>query len=120
MKASRSHIPWRRLEALAKEGHIKIFIDGREQPVLDIPFKDYFNNESGMFAYPELVLTLSRGPNSFVPIPFQKSCRIVLEEGWGAYYHFTYSRLPEGTTVPSFRGEFEGVVRPRHEPRERL
>ena len=97
---------WRAWSALAKEGHIKIFIDGHEKPTLDIPFKEYFNNQSGMFAYPELVLTLSRGRNSFVPIPFQKSCKIVLEKGWGAYYQITYTQLPKGTTLPSFRGEF--------------
>ena len=97
---------WRVWSALAKEGHIKIFIDGHETPALDIPFGEFFNNQSGPFAYPELVLTLSRGRNNFVPIPFQKSCKIVLEKGWGAYYQITYTKFPEGTTIPSFRGEF--------------
>jgi len=97
---------WRVWSALAKEGHIRIFIDGHETPALDIPFGEFFNNQSGPFAYPELVLTLSRGRNSFVPIPFQKSCKIVLEKNWGAYYQITYTRFPQGTTVPSFRGEF--------------
>ncbi|NQU20382.1 MAG: DUF2961 domain-containing protein [Candidatus Nealsonbacteria bacterium] len=97
---------WRVWSAMAKEGHIKIFIDGHDEPALDVPFADYFNNQSGMFAYPELVLTLSRGRNSFVPIPFQKSCKIVLEKNWGAYYQFTYTRFSQDTTVPSFRGEF--------------
>ena len=100
---------WRVWSALAKEGHIKIFIDGRETPALDIPFGEFFNNQSGPFAYPELVLTLSRGRNNFVPIPFQKSCKIVLEQNWGAYYQITYTQFPEGTTVPSFRGEFNEV-----------
>ena len=97
---------WRIWSAAAKEGHIKMFIDGGEKPALDIPFGEYFNNKSGPFAYPELVMTLSRGRNSFVPIAFQKSCKIVLEKGWGAYYQITYTRFPQGTTVPSFRGEF--------------
>jgi len=97
---------WRVWSAAAKEGHIKIFIDGRETPALDIPFGEFFNNQSGTFAYPELVLTLSRGRNNFVPIPFQKSCKIVLEKNWGAYYQITYTQFPAGTTVPSFRGEF--------------
>ena len=97
---------WRVWSASAGKGHIKIFIDGLEKPALDIPYSEFFNNQSGMFAYPELVLTLSKGRNSFVPIPFQKSCRIVYEKGWGAYYQITYTQFPKGTTVPSFRGEF--------------
>jgi len=97
---------WRVWSASAGKGHIKIFIDGAEEPTLDIPYSEFFNNDSGMFAYPELVLTLSKGRNSFVPIPFQKSCKIVYEKGWGAYYQITYSQLPQGTAIPSFRGEF--------------
>jgi len=97
---------WRFWSASAGKGHIKIFIDGNEQPALDIPYQDFMNNEQGMFAYPELVLTMSRGKNSFIPIPFQKSCKVVFEKGWGAYYQITYSRFPKGTIIPSFRGEF--------------
>jgi len=102
---------WRVWSASAGQGHIKIFIDGAEQPALDIPYQDYFNNQSGMFAYPELVLTLSKGKNSFVPIPFQKSCKVVYEKGWGAYYQITYSQFPKGTSLPSFRGEFNDEER---------
>ena len=69
------------------------------------------HNQTGPFAYPELVHTLSRGRNNFVPIPFNKSCKIVLDKGWGAYYQITYTQLPKGTTVPSFRGEFNARER---------
>ena len=37
-----------------------------------------------------------------MPIPFQKSCKVVADEGWGAYYHFTYSTFPKDTKVPTF------------------
>ena len=97
---------WRFWSALAQKGHIKIYIDGAKAPALDIPFAEFFNSKAGPFAYPELVLTLSRGRNNFVPIAFQKSCKVVLEKGWGAYYQITYTRFAPGTTVPSFRGTF--------------
>jgi len=97
---------WRFWSASAGKGHIKIFIDGKEQPALDIPYQDFMNGEEGAFAYPELVLTMSRGKNSFIPIPFQKSCKVVLEKGWGMYYQITYSQFPKETIIPSFRGEF--------------
>ena len=97
---------WRIWTALPKQGHIKIFIDGADKPTLDIPFKEYFNSKKGMFAYPELVHVLSRGHNSFVPIPYAKSCKVVLAKGWGAYYQITYTTFAKGTTVPSFTGSF--------------
>ena len=43
-----------------------------------------------------------RGQNLYMPIPFQKSCKIVADKGWGSYYHFTYSTFPKGTKVPTF------------------
>jgi len=97
---------WRFWSASAGKGHVKIFIDGNDQPTLDMPYQNFMNGEEGMFAYPELVLTMSKGRNSFIPIPFQKSCKVVFEKGWGMYYQITYSRFPEGTPIPSFRGEF--------------
>ena len=47
-----------------------------------------------------------------MPIPYQKSCKIVAEEGWGAYYHFVYSTFPAGTRVPTFSADLsaDGVA----------
>ena len=95
---------WRVWSAMPKAGKIRIYIDGGERPALDIPFKDYFNNKQGMFAHPELVHVLSRGHNSFIPIPYARSCRVVLSKGWGAYYQITYTTFPATTVVPSFSG----------------
>ncbi|MBR6410937.1 MAG: DUF2961 domain-containing protein, partial [Clostridia bacterium] len=41
-----------------------------------------------------------------LPISFSKSCRIVLREGWGLYYHIDYVLFPEGTQVEPFPSEF--------------
>ena len=43
------------------------------------------------------------GWNNYTPIPYQKSCKIVADPGWGAYYHFTYGTFPKGTRVPTFK-----------------
>jgi Protein of unknown function (DUF2961) len=91
---------WRFLSALAKEGHIKIFIDNAEKPVVDKPFRELFEtfgSDIPLMNLPNLVMTLSRGRNSFLPIPFNKHCEILLSENWGVYYHITYTRLPAWT-----------------------
>ncbi|WP_340110704.1 glycoside hydrolase family 172 protein [Maribellus mangrovi] len=90
--------------ASPREGHVKVYIDGNEVPIIDMPFIDYFNTEKlPAFAYPELVYeTNARGFNNYIPITFQKSIKIVGEPEWGQYYHFNYITFPSGTTVEKF------------------
>jgi hypothetical protein len=100
---------WRFWSALAKEGNIKIFIDHSEIPVVDQPFRDFFEkfgNDVPPMNFPNLVMTLSRGRNHFLPIPYNKYCKIVLSKNWGAYYHITYTTYPQTTKLHSYSGIF--------------
>ena len=94
---------WRIWSATPKEGRVRIYLDDAPEPAVDLPFVGYFNHEHAPFDRPALVHTVARGWNNYTPIPYQKSCKIVAEEGWGDYYHFTYTTFPEGTRVPTFR-----------------
>ena len=100
---------WRTWSAMAKEGHVKIYLDDQEQPAVDLPFAAYFDGRHAPFRYPALSYNLaevgSSGQNLFVPIPYQKSCKIVADKGWGAYFHFNYATYPEGTIVPTFSAD---------------
>jgi len=99
---------WRVWAGTAESGHIKIIIDGAAQPVLDVPTRSFFDAENGPFPFKQLVRTMASGYDCFVPIPYQKSCKVVLDKGWGnGYYQFTYSQFPAGTQVPSFSGKFD-------------
>lgn len=80
---------WRTWSARAGRGHIKIFIDGNAAPVIDKTFDAYFGDYEK--DYPGLAMTLSRGRNEFVPISFAKSCKVVVEKGWGMYFHCTHT-----------------------------
>lgn len=100
---------WRFWSALAATGHIKIFIDHSEIPVVDIPFSDFFerfNSDIPPMNLPNLVMILSRGRNHFLPVPYQKHCKIMLSKNWGAYYHITYTSFPEGTLLPTYTGSY--------------
>jgi len=103
---------WRIWSALAQEGHVKIYLDGADEPAVDLPFIGYFNLENEPFTYPALVHETARGQNCYVPISFQKSCKITAERDWGRYYHFTYTTYPKGTVLPTFTREMS-------EPQER-
>jgi len=108
MKMDGPGVIWRIWSAMPKQGHIKIFVDGAETPVLDQPCISLFDNSKPPFDFPELVHVKAKGHNMFVPIPFQKSIRVVGVGGKKActYYQITYTKFPEGTTVPSFTGSF--------------
>jgi Protein of unknown function (DUF2961) len=95
---------WRIWTATPGPGHVKIYLDGAPTPAVDMAFTDYFNGKSAPFNRPNLVYrTAANGFDSFIPIPFQKSCRIVADPKWGQYYHFNYTTFAPGTEVPTFK-----------------
>ncbi len=98
---------WRIWSALARDGNVKIYLDGEDTPVSDLPFDGYFNRNNEPFTQPALVYTAAKGRNAYIPIPYRKSCKITAEKGWGRYFHFTYSDLPEGTALPTFSRDLE-------------
>jgi hypothetical protein len=97
---------WRIWSAMPEKGRVKIYLDGKPDPVVDMPFADYFDGKHAPFNYPQLSYRLEdvgcRGQNLYFPIPYQKSCKIVAEDKWGAYYHFGYETFPKGRQVPTF------------------
>jgi hypothetical protein len=96
---------WRIWSAAPKDGHVRIYLDGGSEPVVDLPFVGYFDGKNEPFTRSALVHTVSRGWNNYIPIPYQKSCKVVADSGWGQYYHFDYETFPAGTQVPTFKRE---------------
>lgn len=96
---------WRIWSAAPKAGHVRIYLDGDTNPAVDLPFAEYFSGKQAPFTRPAIVHTVAQGCNNYTPIPFQKSCKIVADENWGAYFHFGYTTFPPGTQVPTFKRE---------------
>ncbi|MDT0678501.1 glycoside hydrolase family 172 protein [Autumnicola musiva] len=98
--------------ASPRNGQVKIYIDGQEEPVVDLPFIDYFKPSIPAFDFSELVYeTNARGFNNYVPITYKKSCKVVAEPGWGQYYQFNYISFPEGTEVEPFDSQLKETNR---------
>lgn len=93
---------WRIWSAKPQDGRIRIYLDGATDPAADLRFSQYFDGSQPPFTYPALVHDASLGKNLYVPIPFKKSCKIVADDHWGAYYHFTYTTYPADTVLPTF------------------
>ncbi len=96
---------WRIWSATPAEGHVRIYLDGSSEPAVDLPFKGYFDGKNAPFTRPALVHTVAHGWNNYTPIPYQKSCKVIADPGWGLYYHFTYGTFPKGMSVPTFKRE---------------
>ncbi|MFI5378018.1 MAG: DUF2961 domain-containing protein [Tepidisphaerales bacterium] len=94
---------WRIWSARPEKGHVRIYLDGAAEPAVDLPFIGYFDHKNEPFTDKTLVHNVSNGENNYVPIPYQKSCKIVADKGWGQYFHFTYGTFPKGTQVPTFK-----------------
>ena len=90
----------------AQPGRVKMYLDDGAEPVLDMPFNEYFAGKKPAFMFKSLgYITGAGGFNLYFPIPYQKSCKITAEEKWGQYYQFTYMTFPKGTTVPTFKAD---------------
>ena len=94
---------WRMWSAEPRQGHVRIYLDGATEAAVDLPFIGYFDRKNAPFTRAAIVHTVARGWNNYTPIPYQKSCKIVADPGWGLYYHFGYETFPAGTRVPSFK-----------------
>jgi hypothetical protein len=113
---------WRIWSADARDGHVKIYLDGSPTPAVDLPFKTYFDRDNGPFPWKNLCYAAADEPPAagepgssiYVPIAFQKSCKITGDKqtgpdgqtGWGVSYHFNYTTFPDGTVVPTFKLPF--------------
>ena len=100
---------WRIWSATPKQGHVRIYLDGASEPAVDLPFVGYFDRKNEPFTRSAIVHTVANGWNNYTPIPYQKSCKVVADPGWGDYYHFTYGTFPKGTQVPTFKRELSAA-----------
>jgi hypothetical protein len=98
---------WRIWSATPGDGHVRIYLDGATEPAIDLPFKQYFDGKTAPFTRPALVHTVALGWNNYTPIPYQRSCKVVADPGWGLYYHFTYGTFPKRIRVPTFKRELD-------------
>jgi len=86
--------------------HLRVYIDGADRPVLDMPLPDFFNGSTKPFL-PPLVgdrLVSSGGNFSYVPIPYRNGCRVTLvgADEQRIWFQFSHHRLAEPGEVVSF------------------
>lgn len=85
-----------------REGHIKIFIDEKPEPAIDMPFLSLFGPGESPFNLPELCYEAARGKNCYIPIPYHRSCKVIVYDDWGMYYQINHISFSNNTAVESF------------------
>ena len=90
------------------QGRIRFYFDGSPVPDLDIDFNNLFSGDIPPFIKPLVwQRRLALGGNnpasdSYLPIPFARSCKVTADKRHDQYYHIGYSTYPRGTTIKTF------------------
>lgn len=90
------------------QGRIRFYFDGAETPSLEYDFEEIFAGGIRPFLRPLVWQrkTVLGGTNpasdSYLPIPYARSCKVTADKAHGQYYHIGYSTFPEDWAVKTF------------------
>lgn len=102
-----THSEHRQDGLLERKGeHIRVYIDGAETPALDVPLEALFDGRLPRFPKP-LAGSGIGGFYCYVPIPYTKSCKVVVDGLGVRFYQITYSTFPSAEGVTPFSMELK-------------
>lgn len=79
--------------------NLKIYLDGEDEPTINCNFFEFVKGES--FVKPPLAMETRRAGNSYLPIPYAKSCKVTMDKK--VFYNIiSYRSYPQGTSVRTF------------------
>ena len=83
-------------------GKIRFYLDGAQKPTFEWNFADLFHNKVPPFVPPVAGMD-GRGANTFLPIPYARSCKVAADKAHRQYYHIGYKTFPKSTQVKTLR-----------------
>ncbi len=81
--------------------NLEFYFDGETTPRLVHSFKDFYTGKFKPFVNP-FVAYAGGGYYSYIPIPYAKSCKIVLRAPSMQFYDLNYVTYPDGAKIESF------------------
>lgn len=79
--------------------NLKIYLDGEDEPTINCNFFEFVKGES--FVKPPFAMETRRAGNSYLPIPYAKSCKVTMDKK--VFYNIiSYRSYPQGTSVRTF------------------
>jgi hypothetical protein len=102
----RIHMPHSEINVpglLARKGeHIRIYLDGEKKPALDVPLEDIFYGKLEGFPRPIADVAIG-GFYCYVPIPYKKSCKVVVDGTAVKFYAVVYRTFPNDKGIVTFQ-----------------
>jgi len=86
---------------------LEFYFDGETEPRLRLRFRQLFDGTRPPFVSP-VVGYGAGGFWSYVPLTYQKSCKVVMRAPRVQFYQINYATHPEGTPVETFRPDAAG------------
>ena len=80
---------------------VEFYFDGESAPRLQVKFRDLFLGQQPPFVAP-LVGCGAGGFYSYVPLPFQKSCKVLVRAKKVQFYQINYAQYGDGEAVESY------------------
>ncbi len=80
---------------------LDFYFDGEAKPRLSLRYQDLFSGKVPPFV-PPVVAYAGGGYVSYVPMPYAKSCKVVLRAKSTQFYDLNYATYPIGTPVRTF------------------
>lgn len=81
---------------------VEFYFDGEAAPRLHLKFSDLFSGATAPFLRPVAGSGLG-GYYSYVPIPYERSCKIVIKAARFHFYQINYAAYPESAGIRTFR-----------------
>lgn len=79
--------------------NLRIYLDGEEEPTINCNFFEFVKGEA--FVKPPLAMETRRAGNSYLPIPYAKSCKVTMDKK--VFYNIiSYRNYPQSTSVRTF------------------
>ncbi len=80
---------------------LEFYFDGESEPSVQVKFRDLFMGKHPVFVRP-LVGYGAGGFYCYVPLTYEKSCKVFIRAGHMRFYQINYATYPDGTPVVSF------------------
>jgi hypothetical protein len=80
---------------------MEFYFDGEEKPRISVPYRDVFTGKREPFVRP-LVGYGAGGFYSYLPLPFKKSCKILIKAERVLFYQINYALYPPEAPVKTF------------------
>ena len=98
---------------------LEFYFDGQEKPSIQVKFRELFLGRHPAFERP-LVGFGAGGFYCYVPLPFERSCKVFIRAARMQFYQINYATYPPGTGIKSFSAEPSGEQRRHIEKAKRL